>query len=445
LIYYDFCFFSSRVRDMPPDETSLLGMGWGIAQQGKVNSSGGDGDDDKHPLVVVVEIPYAKYLDCAADMLHEIVTTNWLVNHSNATNNSNNTTNNNSSDNSSSSSSSSESSSRGGGGQESRCVGMVIRLQGFDRGVFGGNFHTHNALALPPGLDVVVHSNGADWCRGWRGAVEAAKQGRVVMVVDSTNLLNRRHFDPVNEKDGAMMLSYPELLSSDTDSDPAGSGGVPTSSSSTLSFDAVLRHDHSLPKTHFPARASTSPVGATPPVVDGNDDEMAGIGEWDDVTIVTYGTGVVAARNAQRRLVGSSTPNADDENNENGVDADGKPVRYAVGVVEVPCVSAVPEALAHALSRSRAVLFADPCKPSQAPLLHFAASLKTEHRVLGRQGGGGGSSGMWWRNWDMVTAQQTYNPLGSTVTFLSEQDVVGAAKELLEGIRFEEEQAPFEK
>jgi|TARA_B110000208_G_scaffold50788_1_gene66829 hypothetical protein len=36
--------------------------------------------------------------------------------------------------------------------------GMVVRLQGFDRGVFGGNFHTHNMLACPPGLDVVCFS-----------------------------------------------------------------------------------------------------------------------------------------------------------------------------------------------------------------------------------------------------------------------------------------------
>jgi hypothetical protein len=55
-------------------------------------------------------------------------------------------------------------------------AGLVIRLQGFDRGVFGGNFHTHNSLPLPPGLDVVVFSNGGDWVKGWRHALAAAKQ-----------------------------------------------------------------------------------------------------------------------------------------------------------------------------------------------------------------------------------------------------------------------------
>ena len=42
----------------------------------------------------------------------------------------------------------------------SQSVGMLIRLQGFDKGIFGGNFHTHNSLHLPPGLDVVCYSNG---------------------------------------------------------------------------------------------------------------------------------------------------------------------------------------------------------------------------------------------------------------------------------------------
>ena len=30
-------------------------------------------------------------------------------------------------------------------------------------GLFGGNFHTHNELRLPPGVDAICHSNGADY------------------------------------------------------------------------------------------------------------------------------------------------------------------------------------------------------------------------------------------------------------------------------------------
>ena len=75
---------SRRVRDFPPDETTLLGAAVGLAQRG---------------LVPVVEIPYAKYLDCGADVFYELAIAHWLSN-----------------------------------GQ--RPNGMVIRLQGFDRGLF---------------------------------------------------------------------------------------------------------------------------------------------------------------------------------------------------------------------------------------------------------------------------------------------------------------------
>jgi pyruvate/2-oxoglutarate/acetoin dehydrogenase E1 component len=89
--------YPGRVSDFPPDETALLGAGIGYAQSG---------------LVPIVEIPYAKYLDCGADMFYEAIVRHWLS-----------------------------------GGTTSN--GMVIRLQGFDRGVFGGNFHTHNVSKQP--------------------------------------------------------------------------------------------------------------------------------------------------------------------------------------------------------------------------------------------------------------------------------------------------------
>ena len=89
--------YPGRVSDFPPDETALLGAGIGYAQSG---------------LVPIVEIPYAKYLDCGADMFYEAIVMHWLS-----------------------------------GGTTSN--GMVIRLQGFDRGVFGGNFHTHNVSKQP--------------------------------------------------------------------------------------------------------------------------------------------------------------------------------------------------------------------------------------------------------------------------------------------------------
>ena len=90
---------------------------------------------------------------------------------------------------------------------------MVIRLQGFDKGVFGGNFHTHNTLYIPPGIDVVCYSNGADYVRGWRYAMLQARAGRVVMSVDSTNLLNQRHLFDVDDKCTSLSLSLCLLVS----------------------------------------------------------------------------------------------------------------------------------------------------------------------------------------------------------------------------------------
>ena len=66
--------------------------------------------------------------------------------------------------------------------------GMVFRLQGFDRGVFGGNFHTHNTLHCPPGLDLVCYSNGVDYVRGWRYCMDQAAAGRVIMTVGKLSI-----------------------------------------------------------------------------------------------------------------------------------------------------------------------------------------------------------------------------------------------------------------
>ena len=65
-------------------------------------------------LTPIVEIPYAKYLDCGVDMFYEIAIQRWLTDP-----------------------------------QKDSKSGMLIRLQGFDRGLFGGNFHTHNVSCKP--------------------------------------------------------------------------------------------------------------------------------------------------------------------------------------------------------------------------------------------------------------------------------------------------------
>eukprot|EP01059_Diplonema_ambulator_P034605 TRINITY_DN784_c5_g1_i1.p1 TRINITY_DN784_c5_g1~~TRINITY_DN784_c5_g1_i1.p1 ORF type:complete len:801 (+),score=278.56 TRINITY_DN784_c5_g1_i1:240-2405(+) len=147
--------FPHRVKDFPPEESVLIGLGIGYSQVG---------------LLPIVEIPYAKYLDCGVDQFFEAAILNWLS-----------------------------------AGKQP--CGMVIRLQGFDRGVFGGNFHTHNTLHIPPGIDVVCYSNGPDYARGMRNAIQQAKAGRVVMTVDCTNLLNLKHVDE-EAKDEAWLMPY---------------------------------------------------------------------------------------------------------------------------------------------------------------------------------------------------------------------------------------------
>jgi len=172
-------------------------------------------------LTPIVEIPYAKFLDCGADMFYEIAVMNWLS-----------------------------------AGQ--RPNGMVIRLQGFDRGLFGGNFHTNNTLQhIPPGIDVVCYSNGEDYVRGFRNAVAQAKAGRVVVSVDCTNLLNLRH---LHGKDRAWERVYPSK----------------DASHGMISFDDVRRYGSA--------------------------------GKW---AILTYGNGVVTALQARKAMVESSAISSD--------------------------------------------------------------------------------------------------------------------------------------
>lgn len=216
--------------------------------------------------------------------------------------------------------------------------GMIIRLQGFDKGVFGGNFHTHNSLHIPPGLDVIAHSNGADYVRGLRYAVEQAAAGRLVMLVDSTDLLNRRH---LFGKDDKWMTPYP--------ADP----------DEMMTFDEVRTY-----------------------------------GEGTKLAIVSYGNGVPTALIAQRRL--------QEEHEMQGVT-----------VIDAPYLSAVPGGLAALLPSFDAVVFADVCKFGQHPHAGWIAKLQAD--------------GILPQKWRSVAAPHTYNPLGRSITFLSEDDIVQAA------------------
>mmetsp|Transcript_31006 Transcript_31006/g.47500 ORF Transcript_31006/g.47500 Transcript_31006/m.47500 type:complete len:849 (+) Transcript_31006:121-2667(+) len=281
--------FPGRVRDFPPDETTLLGAGMGFSQVG---------------LTPIVEIPYAKYLDCGVDKFYEIALMNWLTS-----------------------------------GQKPN--GMVIRLQGFDRGTFGGNFHTHNMLShIPPGVDMVCYSNGRDYVRGFRNAVAQAKQGRIVVLVDCTNLLNLRH---LHDKDRGWERIYP------------------------------TKDQHPMMSFHDIRRYGTK-------------------GKW---AILSYGNGVVTSLQARKSLIGKGVIKSEDE----------------LDIIDCPYISAVPKGLKEVVRGYKGILFADICKegPGGNVLSSMITMLHKEELLPNK--------------WLFVGAPRTYNPLGSTATFLNVPDI----------------------
>ena len=325
-------FGPSRVRDFPPDETTLVGAGIGFSQCG---------------LLPVVEIPYAKYLDCGFDMFNEAVMANWLTD-----------------------------------GKQPN--GMVIRLQGFDRGVFGGNFHTSNMLPIPPGLDVLCFSNGYDWVRGFRMALDMAKAGRVVMLVDSTALLARRHLVD-GDKDGAMLTPFP--IAGKTE---AGFHDVSLYCEDNGAF--------------ADARATTEEASSTKKSGKAAASKKATKRSKARVLIVAYGNGVPLA------LESVATMRADP-------DARVSKAEYAV--VDVPCLSEVPDGLRQLLDTHAAthVVFADVCKEGPGMPLGAHAVTLHEEGALDHT-----------LRWSTVGAARTYNPLGSLETFLSIDDIHAAVR-----------------
>lgn len=318
--------FPLRVRDFPPDETTLVGAAMGYAQAG---------------FVPILEIPYAKYLDCAGDMFTEAMISYWLS-------------------------------------QGKQPNGFVIRLQGFDKGIFGGNFHTHNMLHFPPGLDVVCFSNGRDYARGMRYLMDCAKAGRVVMSVDSTDLLNRRHLVEA-DKDEFFLHPYP----------------VNKDDGEGYHFDQVFVYDSGEAK----AAATTSTAAAS-----------SSSATQKHVILVTYGNGVPTAVSAGRQLAAS-----------------GQADRFTV--IDVPCLTQTPaqlvsyfESLAVASAAGgtktqTTVVFADVCKKNAGMPMSLRALDLHEQGLL---------SGPW----TVIGAENTYNPLGTYLTFLSVDDIVSTVTRL---------------
>lgn len=287
--------FPGRLIDFPPDETTLLGAAVGYSQAG---------------LTPIIEVPYAKYLDCGVDTFYELAISNWLT-------------------------------------KGQRPNGMIVRMQGFDRGLFGGNFHTHNMIShIPPGVDAVCYSNGRDYARGFRNAIKQARAGRVVMFIDCTNLLNLRH---LHDRDRGWETPYP-----------------PDEEGEIMGFDDVRTYSGS---------GGSSVKGR--------------------YAIVTYGNGVVTALQARKAMV-------------DRIEMD----PTELDVIDCPYLSDIPLGLKEVIGQYKGVLFADICKEGPGSNI-FSSMIVTLQREDSLPS-----------NWGFIAAPRTYNPLGNTITFLSQEDII---------------------
>jgi hypothetical protein len=201
------------------------------------------------------------------------------------------------------------------------------------------------------------------------------------MLVDSTDLLNRRHLD-VECKDEAWMSHYPELTEDATHAN---------NTRDMLTFDTVVKY---IPTTTKTESDSEGPVGWKREEHSSAD----GCGKHQMV-VVTYGNGLPLALQALGKC--EEVANVD------------------LVVVDCPNLTPnnEPEALKALVSSADSVLFADVCKQGQNPHSAMVTSLQASGHLPG--------------NWYAVAACPTYNPLAQLTTFLSEEDIVGGCKKLL--------------
>lgn len=210
-------------------------------------------------------------------------------------------------------------------------------------------------LSFPPGLDVVCFSNGADYTRGMRYSLQCAKQGRVVMSVDSTDLLNKRH---VHDEDKDEMMLRPFDNDANT-------------TDSNYDFDQIIVYEDNQKKDK-------------------------------QLVIVSYGNGILTALQARKELQ-QQLPN------------------LSITIIDSPCLSQTPSQLRAYFDAKKEninyLLFADVCK--QAPGMPMAM------RLLDLQQGKHLQNV---QQWQVIGATNTYNPLGTYLTFVSVDDILVAVK-----------------
>ncbi len=265
--------FPSRVLDFDPDETTLIGAAMGFSQLG---------------LCPIVEIP----ISCDIDKFLEAVTSGSNVLRRQL---------------------------------HPKQHGMVVRLQGFEPGMFGGNFQrTYSFLHSIPGIDVLCYSNGLDFVRGFRNAIVQAKAGRVIILVDCPNLLDLRHLFGT---DRAWERRYPSDVQQ------------------TMGWHNVTRY----------CSTANSPSSS----------------DVRKIAIVSYGNGVIASLRGRDQWL----------HGEDRIEDRNVVTAYAVDVIDCPLLSEVPDGLKELLLffRYNYIILADICNSDPSPLTSMVANLQGEH------------------------------------------------------------------
>ena len=195
------------------------------------------------------------------------------------------------------------------------------------------------------------------------------------MFVDSTDLLNKRHLVD-KERDELWLTTYPNRHD---DSDEQQQGGE-------LSFDSIVVY-HPLPvESLLPTKA-----------------------KGFNIAIVSYGNGVPTSLGARAQYM-----------RDNAFSTSGPAVN--ISILDMPCISRVPSKLREYLVAQdyHAVIFADVCK--------YGAGMPLGGVAVDLQNGGVLKS----KQWKIIGAVPTYNPLGTTLTFLNTTDVLSVIDELVD-------------
>ena len=280
------------------------------------------------------------------------------------------------------------------------CHIFALFCLGFDRGVFGGNFHTHNSLShIPPGVDVVCYSNGPDYVRGMRYAHYQAKySGRIIVFVDCTYILNLRHVH--NNKNGGggdreWEFPYPSLYDSMIDFDQViryrvGHEDHPFIRDEIGStYSSNDDNDDDDAEDNAPSKSTSTSASASI-----NDNAKQTRTRTRKVAIVTYGNGVVTSLQARKSLLERNSQDnviSISKNEKLDIDID-------IDIIDCPYLSDVPKGLENIICDYDYILFADICKegPGSNIFSSMITTLQQKRRLLSTS------------RWQFIGAPRTY-------------------------------------